>query len=165
MTRVVEVFPSSDAIIYISRHFPKYWQMTTRIKTEVDAEEVILNDTGRFYERLAVFVVPNSLTVLENLPLSVDLYSVKNGVETLVEDVSLVEKEDPETAGAGIDEAEMNAYLQSSSANVFWNGSEYPLRNTVTEDSGRRVIWIGPSAPTIGSGYAITGVDKWEKTT
>lgn len=40
----------------------------------------------------------------------------------------------------------------------------YALRSTVTSDAARRVRWVGPSAPTIGSGYAIDGLDVWEQT-
>lgn len=40
-------------------------------------------------------------------------------------------------------------------------GSIYPLRASVTQDATRPVIWIGSTAPTIGSGYAISGVDLW----
>lgn len=37
----------------------------------------------------------------------------------------------------------------------------YPTRNSVTLDPNRPVIWIGTTAPTVGSGYAISGVDLW----
>lgn len=37
----------------------------------------------------------------------------------------------------------------------------YALRNTVTTSSTRMVIWVGATAPTIGSGYALDNVDLW----
>lgn len=37
----------------------------------------------------------------------------------------------------------------------------YALRASVTLNPNRPVIWIGVSAPAIGGGYAITGVDVW----
>lgn len=53
--------------------------------------------------------------------------------------------------------------LRSIDAVIFYTGSAYPLRSTVTSDSLRRVRWVGTVAPTIGGGYAISGLDVWEK--
>lgn len=57
------------------------------------------------------------------------------------------------------------AEIRKTDANAYHNGTAYPLRNTVTSDSARRVRWVGPTAPTIGSGYAINNLDVWEQTT
>lgn len=40
-----------------------------------------------------------------------------------------------------------------------------PLRSTVTTDPLRRVRWVGPTQPAITVGYAIDGLDVWERTT
>lgn len=42
--------------------------------------------------------------------------------------------------------------------------SSYPSRGTVTSDTNRTVIWIGPTAPSIGGGGAVNDVDVWWKT-
>lgn len=42
--------------------------------------------------------------------------------------------------------------------------SSYPSRASVTSDSSRTVIWIGPTAPTIGGTGAVNDVDVWWKT-
>lgn len=55
--------------------------------------------------------------------------------------------------------------IRKTDANVYYGGSAYPLRSTVTNDAARRVRWIGPVAPTIGSGYAVNNLDIWEQTT
>lgn len=51
---------------------------------------------------------------------------------------------------------------------LFYNGSSYPLRSTVTTSRTRRVRWVGPTQPTIESvaddGGAIDGLDVWEQT-
>lgn len=44
---------------------------------------------------------------------------------------------------------------------ILGSGSTYPLRNTITNDPKRTVLWIGPFTPPIGGGYAISGVDVW----
>jgi hypothetical protein len=43
--------------------------------------------------------------------------------------------------------------------------SVYPTRASVTSDTSRPVIWVGPDAPTIGGSYAINGLDLWIPTT
>lgn len=40
-------------------------------------------------------------------------------------------------------------------------GGTYPVRASVTADATRPVIWIGATAPGVGGGYAIAGVDLW----
>lgn len=40
----------------------------------------------------------------------------------------------------------------------------YALRNTVTSDATRYVIWRGALSPTVGSGYMIAGTDSYEST-
>lgn len=62
----------------------------------------------------------------------------------------------------GIDQADLDANV--SDAVIFHNGTNYPLRNTVTTNASRRVRWVGPTAPTIGGGYAIDNLDVWEQT-
>lgn len=42
--------------------------------------------------------------------------------------------------------------------------SAYPARSTATSDTDRTVVWIGPSAPTIGGSGAVNDVDVWWKT-
>ncbi len=42
--------------------------------------------------------------------------------------------------------------------------SSYPARSTVTTDGSRTVIWMGATAPPIGSGGAINDIDVWWKT-
>jgi hypothetical protein len=68
---------------------------------------------------------------------------------------------------ATISEAKLDAALQAkvnaSDVLAEFTAGSYPLRNTVTTSLTRRVRWVGPSAPTIGSGYAADG-DVWEKT-
>lgn len=58
------------------------------------------------------------------------------------------------------------AALRSTDANIYYDSgtSSYPLRSTATSDTLRRVRWIGPVAPTAGGGYALSGLDVWEKT-
>lgn len=43
-------------------------------------------------------------------------------------------------------------------------GSAWPARTSVTADTTRTVIWIGPVAPGIGGSGAIDGIDVWWKT-
>jgi hypothetical protein len=42
--------------------------------------------------------------------------------------------------------------------------SSYATRASVTGDTSRMVIWVGPTAPTIGGSGAINDVDVWWKT-
>jgi len=51
------------------------------------------------------------------------------------------------------------AFVRYDSTNSVW-----PSRATATSDASRTVIWIGPSAPTIGGSGAVDGVDVWWKT-
>lgn len=44
---------------------------------------------------------------------------------------------------------------------ILGSGSTYPLRSTVTTNPARTVLWIGGTAPAVGGGYAISGVDVW----
>lgn len=53
--------------------------------------------------------------------------------------------------------------LRSVDAVILYTGGAYPLRATVTTDTARRARWAGPTAPTVGSGYALAG-DVWEET-
>ena len=64
----------------------------------------------------------------------------------------------------GTDIKTLYGNFQKTDAVALYSGGAYPLRNTVTTDTSRRVRWVGPSAPTIGGGYAITGLDIWEST-
>lgn len=47
---------------------------------------------------------------------------------------------------------------------VYESGGTYPLRTTATTNAAQTVIWVGLTAPTIGSGYAVNDVDFWEPT-
>lgn len=58
---------------------------------------------------------------------------------------------------------DLMAELRKTDATIFYSGGSYPLRSTATSDSLRRVRWVGPSAPTIGGGYAIDNLDIWEQ--
>lgn len=51
------------------------------------------------------------------------------------------------------------AYIRYNTGTSSW-----PVRTTATTDSTRTVIWIGPTAPTIGGTGAINDVDVWWKT-
>lgn len=53
---------------------------------------------------------------------------------------------------------------QSGLAFIKHNGSSYAARSTVTSDSTRVVVWIGPVAPTIDATYALNNVDIWWST-
>lgn len=46
---------------------------------------------------------------------------------------------------------------------IWYNGVTLPLRNTVTFDTTRTVLWATPLSfpPPSGGGYAIDGVDFW----
>lgn len=69
----------------------------------------------------------------------------------------------------GLDSAEATtaAALKNIDAVVFYStaSASYPARSTVTTDTTRRVVWVGPVAPTIGGNYAVDGLDAWERTT
>lgn len=58
---------------------------------------------------------------------------------------------------------EVDAFLQDTDAVIFHDGSVYPVRTSVTSDTSRRVRWVGPVEPTVGSPYAET-IDVWENT-
>lgn len=47
---------------------------------------------------------------------------------------------------------------------IYESSGSYPLRSTVTTNPAATVVWAGPDAPTIGSGYAVNGVDFWTPT-
>lgn len=59
-----------------------------------------------------------------------------------------------------------DAVAASATAFIRYNSgtSSYPTRASVTGDTNRTVIWIGPSAPSIGGTGAINDVDVWWKT-
>lgn len=59
-----------------------------------------------------------------------------------------------------------NAALAGAPAFIRYNtgNSSYAARATVTSDTNRTVIWIGPTAPSIGNSGAVNGVDVWWKT-
>lgn len=42
--------------------------------------------------------------------------------------------------------------------------SSYPSRATATNNVARLVIWIGPSAPSVGGSGAVDGLDVWWRT-
>ena len=56
------------------------------------------------------------------------------------------------------------AALRTTDANAFYTDTQ-PLRATITTDPQRRVRWIGPFQPSTADGYAIDGLDVWERTT
>lgn len=51
--------------------------------------------------------------------------------------------------------------LASTPAVVVASGAAYATRNTVTTNPTKTVIWVGASAPPIGGGFAVSGVDLW----
>lgn len=54
--------------------------------------------------------------------------------------------------------------LRSIDAVLRWSGTgTQPLRATVTTDTLRRVRWVQPTQPPLTTGYAIDGLDVWEK--
>lgn len=59
-----------------------------------------------------------------------------------------------------------DAVAASATAFIRYNtgSSSYPTRGSVTSDTNRTVIWIGPVAPSIGGSGAINDVDVWWKT-
>lgn len=42
--------------------------------------------------------------------------------------------------------------------------SSWPARSTVTSDTTRMVIWVGPVSPLIGGSAAVDNLDVWWKT-
>lgn len=55
--------------------------------------------------------------------------------------------------------------LRVTDAILRWDGTgTQPLRTTATTDTLRPVRWRQPVAPPTTAGYAITGLDVWEKT-
>ena len=44
---------------------------------------------------------------------------------------------------------------------IYEAAGAYPLRDTVAASNAQTVTWVGPDAPTIGSGYALDGTDLW----
>jgi hypothetical protein len=56
--------------------------------------------------------------------------------------------------------------IATSPAFISYNTgtSSYPSRTTVTSSSTRVVIWIGPTAPSVGGTGAVDGVDVWWRT-
>lgn len=59
-----------------------------------------------------------------------------------------------------------DAVAANATAFIRYNtgSSSYPTRGSVTSDTNRTVIWIGPVAPSIGGSGAINDVDVWWKT-
>jgi Repeat of unknown function (DUF5907) len=59
-----------------------------------------------------------------------------------------------------------DAVAATATAFIRYNtgSSSYPTRGSVTSDTNRTVIWIGPVAPSIGGSGAINDVDVWWKT-
>lgn len=59
-----------------------------------------------------------------------------------------------------------DAVAASAPAFIRYNTgtSSYATRASVTGDTNRMVIWVGPTAPTIGGSGAINDVDVWWKT-
>lgn len=61
-------------------------------------------------------------------------------------------------------QAEVDAFIAGVSTGlpaIIEVSGVYPLRSTATSSSTIPVVWIGPDAPTIGSGYALNNVDIW----
>lgn len=57
------------------------------------------------------------------------------------------------------------AALRGTDAVLRWDGTgTQPLRTTATTDTLRPVRWRQPTAPPTTTGYAIVGLDVWEKT-
>lgn len=67
---------------------------------------------------------------------------------------------DAPTGGGG----DIAAQLRSTDANAFYASGSYPTRASVTTDTLRRVVWVGPVPPTVGGSYAIVDFDIWQNT-
>lgn len=53
--------------------------------------------------------------------------------------------------------------LRGTDCVIMYTGTQ-PLRTTGTTDTARRVRWVSATAPSIAAGYAIDGLDVWERT-
>ncbi len=89
-----------------------------------------------------------------------------NGVATLDGTSHIPTSQIPDLSATYLSSTALATALRPVDACVFYDtgSSAYPLRSTVTSDTLRRVRWIGPTAPTAGGGYAISGLDVWEIT-
>lgn len=57
------------------------------------------------------------------------------------------------------------AFLHTIEAVIRWDGTtgSQPLRTTGTADTLRPVRWRQPTPPPAGGGYAVAGLDVWER--
>lgn len=72
--------------------------------------------------------------------------------------------QDP-SGGGGISQTDLDTAMRTADAVLIWDGvtGSQPTRDTITSDTARRVRWVQPVAPPTTSGYAIDGLDVWEK--
>ena len=71
-----------------------------------------------------------------------------------------------DTVNAKADTAYVNSLATAAPAFIRYNTStsSWPARTTITTDTTRTVIWIGPVSPTIGGSGAVDNLDVWWKT-
>ena len=70
----------------------------------------------------------------------------------------------PTTSTQAANKTYIDGLIAVVPATIRYSGGAYASRSTVTSDRTRLVIWIGPTAPTIGGSGAVDGVDVWWKT-
>lgn len=72
----------------------------------------------------------------------------------------------PMVAAGKITESKLDTgLLRGIDCVIRWDGTgSQPLRSTGTSDSLRPVRWRQSTAPPVGNGYAISGLDVWEQT-
>lgn len=113
------------------------------------------------------FATPTDLTPVGNP------YVADDGIIDLWFDEPLVLNVGVVPAGGVQEEVVLGLYpdgvsealaLRTTDAVIIYTTTQ-PLRNTVTSDTQRRVRWVGPFQPVTTSGYAIDGLDVWERTT
>lgn len=108
-------------------------------------------------------------------PATANAATPKSYVDTAVASATgAVTSVNSQTGAVTLDAGDVGADAAGSAAAIagsapafirFDGGSlSYPARATATGDASRMVIWIGPTAPTIGGSGAINDIDVWWKT-
>lgn len=100
--------------------------------------------------------------------------SVNNRVNVTIDSSGAVTSVNSETGAVTLDAADVGADVSGAAAAVAATApaiiryntgtSSYPTRASTTSDTNRTVIWIGPSAPSIGGSGAVNDIDVWWKT-
>lgn len=70
----------------------------------------------------------------------------------------------PTTSSQATTKGYVDGLFAAVPATIRYISGSYAARTTVTSDTSRVVIWIGPTAPAIGGSGAVDGVDVWWKT-